>query len=496
MKLKHIWSDIDGDLVFIEDSGSSQYGKRLSLDVAWHIDMFDDLENIPGGIIQRVDQDFTENQLLIHYNSAVIPLPLEQVRELLALHRSFGLFRLAKLAMDLCKSLMELHGVDIYQMVIHPLRLAQFEKQFVVLPTLAGVLPPLSSLADHENVTWLHYLAPEVMRTRGDDSSLLPAADVYSLGRTLQVLSSLDWEPEPIGDALSYLESSVEFSAVRQPENMISDNNSFSDLIREMCSFFPEDRPSLADVLDRLENGIIDTVEPKKLIQDSILAGRLDQFKDSFTVLQEMQQSELFNFPAVDLYRISANYELGKSPPDYLKAIGQLIKIADVQPDNVDILLEIAGWYASISNQSQHLQLAVDYYESALLVSRWRQDILDAWLEILVQLNDPKLILQAIEDIPLEKQTSLAMKISAKCSIDQGEYLQAWHEAVRFFRTKGFDREVYDYARQAAYQIEPLLLMLLKKEYEGVEGLEPAVSIIWERNGNLSKARECFWLQD
>jgi hypothetical protein len=485
--------DLEGNLIQFNVQ-PPQYGKELSLETAWHIDRPEEMEYSAEESIQSVKLYFKEKRLLIHYKPSVEPLNLKQLHSLLLPGTSFSDWRFAKLAIDLCESLKDLHTAGLPQPVIHPGRIGRQNNRFIILPTLAGIMPSFEELKNREDTGWLHYIAPEVLRTRGNEVNRLPESDIYSLGRTLQALVSADWEPPVIDDPLAFIESVVESFKCEFPHEWLPDFLPFKPVISEMCAFFPEDRPSLDELSVKFKEIPIQ-YEPESSILQLINEKQLDQASSYLKALRENDSSCLFGFPRKKLYELNAKFHLAQSPPDYAKAIGQFQNVLTLEPDNVSIHLQIAQTYSNFQSHSQHLILSAASYERAAILTDWQEYIMNRLLEVLSRLNHPETILRVSAGIPWDRRPPASFFLRAESCIALEEYFACWNETAHYFEKYGFDVKMYGLAQKAAPFIEPLELLRWKHQVEhkeNIPGVKISFSIVWERNGNMKMAKQCL----
>jgi hypothetical protein len=485
--------DLEGNLLQINEH-PPQYGKELSLETAWHIDRPDDIQYLQEEFIQSTDLHFKEKRVVIYYKPSIAPLDLKQLRSLLLPDTPFYNWRLIKLAIDLCNSLKDLHNAGLPQLVVHPGRIGKQDDRFIILPTLAGVMPPFEELKNRGDTGWLHFIAPEVLRTRGNDVSWLPKGDIYSLGRTFQALVSSDWDPPVIDDPLFFIEGVVEAFTFDFPDEWPSGFLPLRSVVNEMCAFFPDDRPTLDEVSSRFKE-TLKQYDPGSLILQLINEKQLSRASSYLKALRKGGSSGLFAFPRQKIYELNAKFHLAQSPPDYGKAIGQFQNVLSLEPENVNIHLQIAETYFKFQSHPQHLPLCADAYERAGKLTDWQEDILNRLLEVLVQLNDPGTVLRITARIPWDKRPPAVFFLRAQSCIALEQYMGCWHEVSRFFETYGFDTRMYDLAQKAASFIEPLELLRWKYQVEHKEntpGIKISLSIVWARNGNITMAKQCL----
>ncbi len=273
--------DIDGELFQLWDRPPVHYGKCLPTSVAWQIFDPQDLDNVSGSAVAAVNTNLAEDCYCIHYQATLDPLNLSALRTLLPVEGAFATWRAAKLAADLCRDLKLLHEEGIPQFVIHPERVGRWQDRFALLPTLAGILPTLTELPSNALGGWLHFVAPEVLRTRGMNKELLSAGDIYSLGRLVAALTLSTWEPETAADQLTLAEQRVELSTdeltkmLEEPSASDRERASLLSLLKRMCALLPEERPSLDEAVAGLDK-ILQSASPATRLPELIKRGEND----------------------------------------------------------------------------------------------------------------------------------------------------------------------------------------------------------------------------
>ena len=493
MKTQIIYDDVDGNLIQIYDQ-PPHYAKELSLETAWHIDQPENIHYLQEEFIQSTSLHFHEKRLEIHYNPEANPLNLEQLRSLLAPNTQFYHWRFIRLAIDLCEHLKELHTAELPQPVIHPGRIAAINNRFILLPTLAGVMPPFDQLKSREDSCWLHFIAPEALRTRGNIVDMLFTADIYALGWTLYALALCDWQPHKIDNPLSFINTKVETSYRELPMEWPQDFPPLKPIINKMCAFFPEDRPTLEE-LSVIFKETLKQYMPDSIIQGLINEKQLDKASSCLQVLRDGQSSPLFAIPPQRLYKLEAQFHLAQSPPDYGQAIGCFQKVLTYEPNSIDIHIEIGQTYWNYHSHSQHLLLCAEAYETVGELTEWREDIVLRIMEVLSKLNNPSALVKITNRIPAHKRPKKVYSMRAESFMAIGHYMSCWLETFEFFKIYGSEDKMNNLAQKAASFIEPLDLLRWYYQVENKENISNAkisFSIVWQRNQNIEKAQQCL----
>ena len=171
MNERLIYQDLEGDFVAIDTPEGTRYARQLLLTTAWHFDAPADLAFYCRSLVDRVEEDWERQQLVIHYQPSVQPVSHSKLDDLLRVDLPLASWRLARLAADLTVVLEKLHEAEIFQLSIGPARIGILEDRFVLLPSFAGILPPFSADLKESSSRWLPYIAPEVLRTRGKNEA-------------------------------------------------------------------------------------------------------------------------------------------------------------------------------------------------------------------------------------------------------------------------------------------------------------------------------------
>ncbi|MEW6403923.1 MAG: hypothetical protein AB1649_19180, partial [Chloroflexota bacterium] len=229
----------------------------------------------------------------------------------------------------------------------------------------------------------------------------------------------------------------------------------------------------------------------QKIISDAIVEKRLGDAKAYLKDLQESQSDAVYFCSPAEIYRIQAKIALSETTPDYQKAIDQLGKAITVEPQNLFLHLELARVYKQFTAHSQHMMLAETAHARATELSNWRSDLLAEWLAVLRQLPPHKWI-EHTRQIPWAKRSELVFELRASGYLELRQYDKVWDECADFFDRFRFDPHMYEIAGKAAENIPPLDLITWKHQRPNAEKIYAMVSLVWERNGNMELAAECY----
>jgi tetratricopeptide (TPR) repeat protein len=372
-------------------------------------------------------------------------------------------------------------------MIVHENRVALRGQQFVLFPTLSGVLPPFPDFVSDDSARWLSYLAPEVIRTRAKTVSLLFKSDVYSLGRMLYRLL-LPTEP-PVADPFETLEAIVEKAKILDDRNENLFNAELQKNIARMCAFFPADRPDITEVMQLFET-VYDAADPERHIGFLISAEKLAEAEAAIDDLEAATSCPAFAFSKAKLYLLRSQLALHYAFPQFALAIEYLRKAQKLEPLDISIDLRIAETYLAYQEHPQHILFASEAYEQALALSNWRVDIMESWLA-LIETFSPNDILEKTHKIPWDKRLPHVFLMRAKGYLDLGKPFDAWNECVRYFEEFHFNEAIYNVSKAVAYAVtDPREFIVWKSQYAGAENLPALMSIVWEVNGNLSLAEK------
>lgn len=486
--------DIEGDLFIRNDDGRSWPVKRLSLETAWHCSSFEDLKDYASPMVANILVNQSARSLEIIYPLGAQPLDLASLRAILQPEQPLAAWRLAIFGKAIAENLQQCHLAGLPQLVIHPERIGLVEGRFILLPTLAGVLPPVLQFPSNQVAGWLHFIAPEALRTRGIESELLETADLFSFGRLLLALASDSWSPSPdippTGLAASIVEAPAA-SLAAIPPAAHPEVAPLVQLAQRLCTHLPHQRISLVEALDTLTM-IASNSAPEMIIPALIANKNITLAQVNLQSLEECQGYECFHVPPAEVHVMRGDLALAQEPPNYVSAIDQYRRAQQLDPRNPEMYLKIAKSYAQYTSHPQHLNFSSDAYLHAARLLGWPIDLLETWFAILAQLDDPHLILRQTQAIPWARRIRLVFLLRARSHLALQEFSLAWNEMVNCFERFGFHPEAYELARQAASHIEPVVLIRWMHEHGDVPGNEAALAIVWERNGNIDLAKEKF----
>ena len=487
-----IRGDVEGELVRLPGSGPDQFGKRLPLDVAWQVFDPHDLENVPDSAVQAVVAETATRCYLVRYHQGVVPLDLDRLRELLGPAGPLAPWRLARLAHDLCGDLRALHAEGIPQLLVHPERIGCWAGRFVLLPTLAGVLPPLSRLPTNQLAGWLHYVAPEVLRTRGTAAEMLPAGDVFSLGYLLQALCVPDWGPLDHADTLALAEHRVEGMEPDCPGRAAKGFEALQALFGRLAAPLPEDRLGLDDALKALA-GLLEERSAERLVAGHLAAGRPDLADACLRDLDRCLKAGVFGCSARAGHLLRADVALTRAPPDCRVAMTHLNAAESPEGYEADVRQRMARAYALWTDLPQHLEFASEAYRVASALSGYRADLVDEWVELLRRFSDTGAVLAATARVPENLRTPRLVMLRTACLLRRGFPWEAWNEIAPCFARTAFDPTLFELARTVALKNDPMELLLWMRPYrDDPGGLAAALAIVWEVNGNAADAAR--WL--
>jgi len=485
--------DVEGALLYYSDSPPPRLVKQLSTEVAWQVFDPRDLERAAGSVVESVQIDVDQRVHNIHYRPDLEPLELSLLREMLRLDGPLAPWRAARLAADLFAQLRALHEEEIPQLVIHPERVGLLQGRLVLMPTLAGVLPPFSSVKSCEVAGWLHYAAPDVLRTRGTDQQLLYAGDVYSLGRMLHLLCLPSWEPDGRDDPLTLAERRVEHpQAVRLPE-LPPGFEELAGLIGRACACVPEERPSLEEIVQELQ-GLLQRLAPEAHFARLLGARQLDRAEAVLGDLDRGGDVASFGLPEPTRRVMAADLAMSHAPPDCGRALVELQRLEARHLYDGEVQRRIGRAYALHLTYPQHWQHSAEAYHKAAVRLQWRPDVLAEWMDVLQQIRDPKFVVDRTRQIPSERRTRSVVRLRAFCLLQTQAALDAWYEIAAFFPRCPFDEELFQLATQVAERNSPLKLIEWMYRLKDTRGYDAPLSIVWQRNGNAAKAARHYVL--
>ncbi len=484
VEARRVRRDVEGDLVVIDDGRI--HAKALSQEVAWHLDDPEELADLLEDRVEAVQLDTDAGVTYIRYPSGTEPLDLERLRALIDAAAPMAAWRLARLGRQLAASLGELHGAGVPQMLLHPERVAIVDGVVGILPTLASVLPPLPDLPPNEVAGWLHYVAPEVIRTRAVDPAIGPAADVFSLGRLLHALAVGGFVPALSTDPLTLAEELVEGDRPPSLGDWPDGFGALEALVHTMVEALPEDRPTLEEVVSAL-GAIAEVESPAARVRALVDAGDVDGARRALDELEELPEGS--RPPGGALHRLRAELALVESPPDLHGAVVHLKKALQVAPDDLDARRLLGLTYARDEGRVQHLELAAEELGPVAGQTGADEDV-EAWLDVISRIPDPEIRLRlAPRDLIGDRRFA---RIRLRAHLDAGDPLSGWGDAVLALEVNGPDDDLLALAREIAGQRDPLELMTWKYANKERRGIDAALAIVWERNGNVVEAEKCL----
>ena len=143
----------------------------------------------------------------------------------------------------------------------------------------------------------------------------------------------------------------------------------------------------------------------------------------------------------------------------------------------------LAKAYFLHTDQSDHLLRSSEAYARAAALSRWAANVLEEWVPVLWQLNQPDRALEATQVIPIERRTRGIVILRAQCWEQKQAYLDAWCEVAGSFARMPFDAQLYEVARRIAQLNDPLTLVRWMTPYRNKSAYAAPESLVWEMNG-------------
>lgn len=485
-------SDIDGKLYHRPSEAPGHYAKALSTDVAWHVYEPGDLQDAADGVVQSVVTNLDEGLHWISYREDVEPLQLLDLRELIHSGGPLALWRAAKIAAKLAKDLRALHEADIYQLLLHPGRVGRLKNQLLLLPTLAGALPSLSEVLNQPGEGWLHYIAPEVLRTRAMQRGLLAGGDLYSLGRLIEAMCV----SVPVdGAALGPFELARRRVELLERDPFGQWSPSFAPLaklVSAMCAALPADRPSLDDAIGILE-GLASEHAPENIFAALQRQQKFEEARECYRDLSDAYGDRVFDVTSRGLHLMAADVALMQSPPDCARAIDELQQAESLNVYEADVQYRLGRAYALWSALPQNLLFSSEAYKRAAGLSGWKTGILEEWAGVL-RGDSPTSALQQTEDVPPQARPQAMVELRARCLETLGDHETAWDEVALAFPHLGFSQSLFEFAQHVGKNVPPDALMSWLYRNEEQPGLEASKAIVWHFNGNAELAEYCLEL--
>ncbi|RLE00979.1 MAG: hypothetical protein DRJ13_07630, partial [Bacteroidetes bacterium] len=421
--------DIEGVLSVETVNNSQSYFKRLSLDTAWNTDEFSDLTVPENTSVREVLESFENKILTIKYIEGIELCGYGSIRKAISADKKYGLWRFLVFAEQICNELQTYHEHDLFQLVIHPARIAIHKERFIILPTLAGVLPKIPDLLMGQNKEWLYFMAPEIIRKRGLNISELGAGDIYSIGRLFKlILSKLHKLPEVMNPTMLCTDL-VEHRVYKLNESLIPLPDDLQLLINAMCELEPSMRPDLPGIIEKLKNLALDHI-PSLVISEHI------EKKDYHIAEEEFKAYDknrgLASFHDLHAELLYCDLEIMKKPPGFQKAINHIDKTIGRNPENYETYLKKGELYAAFTTHKQHAMLSVDAYQHACMLSKWKPEIQEKFLNATIKLEDLNTIISTSSTIPYNKRIPKIYLIWAMSHLRFEHIEQAWTDIIRY----------------------------------------------------------------
>ena len=484
-------ADIDGSLVCLTGPPAEHYAKSLSTSVAWHTFEPRELQEAAPLVVRSASTDFAAALHWIHYDESIEPLDLLALRELLRLDEAGALWRVARLALAVCEQLALLHDADIPQLLVHPNRIGRDGTRFVLLPTLAGVLPPLGFALGDTGEGWLHYIAPEVLRTRAMQKELLFVGDVYAFGRTLEALSVSSGGREQPVEPFELARRRVELLE-RDPFGELPPLFApLRALIDAMCAPLPSARPSLAATRQALED-IARVHDPAPRFEWHLREGDLDAARRLHRDYEQTHAERVFGTDERTLRLMSADLALMESPPDCNRAVLELERVESLSEYELDVQLRIGRAYALWTTLPRHVLLSSQAYRRAARLSDWDREIVAEWTGALIRARAIEALVSDTADVPYRARPRELVLLRARLLAASGDGSGAWSEIGEAFPYFPFDQKLFDAAREVAGRVPLPLLVAWMAEHLDESGFEAPLAIVSALAGNAEAARFFF----
>jgi len=474
--------DIEGLLIIEINNNKQRLFKHLSLEIAWNINDYTDLKLPTDSCVLEVREIFDEKIIAIKYDAGIDLLSFASLKKVIAPEKDFGIWRFLIFAEHISDYLSQFHQYDLFQLAIHPERVAIYKNKIVFLPTLSGVLPIIPEIIKYGNLKWLYFIAPEILRTRGMEIERLKSGDIFSLGRLFKLLLS-DLERIPEVDAPEELITSiVEYFNFNLIEPPITLPDKILLLIEKMSAPDPNKRPELKEILQEL-NIFRSKFSPSSIIQLYIDKNELNEAENTFTKYNNCKSIEVFDDIEADF--LFCDLMIMKNPPEFQKAINHLDKIIMLHPENFKLHLKKGDIYSKYKSHSQYILLCLSSYEKACILSEWQPDIQLKLFNASMNLDKLDKRIEAIVNIPYNKRIPYYYLILAKSFLQFGKIDSAWDEIVKFFKIVGYNSEAHMIGLQIAQKLgdpHKLLRWKLEQNAEQIPNLKTAVSIAFQLN--------------
>jgi hypothetical protein len=475
--------DIEGEL-FVGNTDNLIYSKQLSLEKSWNTADYGDLALPSCSCVSGIREDFDNKVLVITYKEGIQPFNYESLKKAISPQLSHGVWRFLRFADQICDCLMQFHQYDLFQLVIHPERIAFFKEAFVILPTLSGVLPPLPELLyTDKNPRWLYYVSPEIIRTRGLNIDLLKAGDIYSLGRLFQLLLGKQGTSPEVTNPVELCQAIVENADYQQNEEMIDFPGEVLSLVRSMCARDVAKRPDLEFVSHQLKELIAVNSPFHKL---KIQIDREDFVNAELVYKQYTAMASLPPFSDFEVTLLYCDMLAMKDPPEYVKAINELETVIRNNPKCSAAYIKKGDIYSAYTDHSQHLLLGADAYKQGCILNEWDKNSQLKYIDTVRKLDSIEKIARYFSVIPYYLRSPYLNLIMSESYLQFGDFSSAWIEIVQYFRYAGFNERAYELGLQIAKNMDPLDLIRWKYDSKADDdpNLKTALSIVFFVNNN------------
>lgn len=432
--------DLDGNLTQTGKPPALKYSKTLSTEIAWHTDA-DTIRFGMADLVSSIEWDINEQTITIAYHPGIQPLDLQMLRQIVAPNGILGHWRICQMGVQLCEFIQRLYEVNTPQTVLHPNRIGVFKNRLIVLPSMAGPIPPFPDLENKNNSYWMYFIAPEVFRSRGLNMDMFYSAGVYSLGKIAQLLmSGPGSEPNTGDDPFRFIENLVELKTIKRVTALDINTVSLEHLINAMCAFLPEDRPNISEALEYFIK-LAQEADPEPEIKRFISDSQLEKAEKAIEELTKDAESGIFYFNRINLLLLKADYELSKKTPNYGFAIAHLREALEANSNDnvVDINLRIANAYEHFTGYSENFECALKHYIAAAIVIDWGkgellQFILGKCISLAKKIKNPNKLLKILSQIPPAVRPEEIFVIQIRSYREINAFDLAWEKVMDYYQ--------------------------------------------------------------
>ncbi len=468
---------IEGQLIQTGSSAASKLVRKLRMDVVW---LVDDVMHDPLNLGAMADVCVEGDAIALHYADGCAQAGLERLRASLRPEQSFGLWRLASLGESLCASLAEIHDQNMAQLVIHPGRIGVQDRRFMLLPTLSATMPPLGQVLADGCAQWLPFIAPEVLRRRGEGADLM-AGDVFSLGRTLQFLT----DPASVidcDDGFKVAEAIVESPCQGSPWRELPALKPLHDILVAMTRMHGT-RMSLADAGQAF----------RKIAEQSSPANRYAGLKTAASSEDVVEIASDLNatladglFPVERVHVALAEADACVAGPELDPA--RALKLLQSPELGTTMILERklreARAWALHSQQPDHLARAASCYHWLHRQLVLPEPVVGEWATVLRGMVSSKHITDCTDDLMPGRAPVPILTLRARALIEQNLAELAWMSASSQFPFRMFDQGLFDLAREIAANVSSDFLVKWMASCRELPGQACGMAIAWERLGS------------